>query len=383
MTCSPVNSDILVIGAGPAGLAAAGCLVQLGLWPRVIDQAEHLASSWRNHYERLHLHTVKSHSALPGMPFPKDYPRYVPRQAMVDYMVAYAERYKITPDPGQQVVAVTPAAGGWQTVTQTGRCYVSGAVVVATGANSVPIMPAFANQAQFTGHIMHSCAYRNALPFSGQRVLVVGMGNTGAEIALDLAEHGAQAHLSVRSPLNIVYRDVLGRPTQLTAIALARLPTGWGDRLSCVLRDLTVGDLSRWGIRTSPMSPLRQLREHGKTPVIDIGTLARIKRGEIKVHVGIDAFTEKGVRFADGSEGDFDAVIMATGYEARVAQLFPDTPLTVDANGMPTDVIGRGALEGVYFVGFDIRAPGGLLRTIGVQAQSVADEIGRKRRMMS
>ncbi|MDB5774846.1 MAG: binding domain protein [Herbaspirillum sp.] len=245
--------------------------MQLGLWPRVIDQAEHLASSWRNHYERLHLHTVKSHSALPGMPFPKDYPRYVPRQAMVDYMVAYAERYKITPDPGQQVVAVTPAAGGWQTVTQTGRCYVSGAVVVATGANSVPIMPAFANQAQFTGHIMHSCAYRNALPFSGQRVLVVGMGNTGAEIALDLAEHGAQAHLSVRSPLNIVYRDVLGRPTQLT----------------------------------------------------------------------------------------------------------------VDANGMPTDVIGRGALEGVYFVGFDIRAPGGLLRTIGIQAQSVADEIGRKRRLTS
>jgi cation diffusion facilitator CzcD-associated flavoprotein CzcO len=378
-----MNSDILVIGAGPAGLAAAGCLVQLGLRPRVIDQAGDVASSWRTHYERLHLHTVKTHSALPGMAFPKDYPRYVPRQALVDYMVAYAERHRIVPDLGQQVVAITPVAGRWQTTTQTGRCYVSDAVIVAIGANRLPIVPTFANQEQFRGRMLHSCSYRNAIPFNGQRVLVVGMGNTGAEIALDLAEHGVQVHLSVRSPLNIVYRDVLGRPTQLTAIALSRLPTNWGDWVSRVLRDLTVGDLSRWGIRTSPLSPLRQLREHGKTPVIDIGTLACIKRGEIKVQVGIDAFTGKGVRFADGSESDFDAVIMATGYEAQVKQLFPDTPLAVDANGMPTDVIGSGALEGMYFVGFDIRAPGGLLRTIGIQAQLIADEISRKQPIAS
>jgi cation diffusion facilitator CzcD-associated flavoprotein CzcO len=280
-------------------------------------------------------------------------------------------------------VAITPVAGRWQTTTQTGRCYVSDAVVVAIGANRLPIVPTFANQEQFMGRMLHSCSYRNAIPFNGQRVLVVGMGNTGAEIALDLAEHGVQVHLSVRSPLNIVYRDVLGRPTQLTAIALSRLPTNWGDWVSRVLRDLTVGDLSRWGIRTSPLSPLRQLREHGKTPVIDIGTLACIKRGEIKVQVGIDAFTGKGVRFADGRESDFDAVIMATGYEAQVKQLFPDTPPAVDPNGMPTEVIGSGALEGVYFVGFDIRAPGGLLRTIGIQAQLIADEISRKQPIAS
>ena len=92
---------------------------------------------------------------------------------------------------------------------------------------------------------MHSRDYRNAAPFAGRRVLVVGMGNTGAEIALDLAEQGVAVALSVRSPVNIVYRDVLGRPTQQTSLALARLPTALGDALARWLCDVTVGDIGR------------------------------------------------------------------------------------------------------------------------------------------
>jgi cation diffusion facilitator CzcD-associated flavoprotein CzcO len=374
-----LTTDILVIGAGPAGLAVAGCLVQRGLRPQVIEKAVQVAASWRAHYDRLHLHTVKSLSALPGLPFPDDYPRYVPRQALVDYLAAYAEHHGIAPHLGEEAVAVTPVAGGWQTTTATGRCFFSSAVVVATGANCQPRMPAFAGQAQYQGRVVHSRAYRNALPFAGQHVLVVGMGNTGAEIALDLAEHGVHTAISVRSPLNIVHRDVLGRPTQLTSIALAKLPAAWGDAIARVLRDLTVGDLSRYGIRTSAESPLHQLRVHGKTPVIDVGTLARIKSGEIAVHPGIERFTQHGACFADGTEGTFDAVILATGYEARVEKLFPGSEVAIDPNGMPIDVVGQGALAGVYFVGFDIRQPGGLLRAIGAQAQQVAEVISRMR----
>ena len=370
-----MNTDVLVIGAGPAGLAVAACLVQCGLQPQVIDKAEQVAASWRAHYERLHLHTVKKLSALPGVPFPDGTPRYVPRQALVDYLAAYAERHHIAPHLGEEAVAITPAAGRWQTTTQTGRRYESSAVVLATGANCQPRVPGFARQAQYRGQVLHSRAYRNAAPFAGQWVLVVGMGNTGAEIALDLVEHGVQAALSVRSPLNIVHRDVLGRPTQLTSIALAKLPAAWGDAAASVLRDLTVGDLGRWGLQTSKVSPLRQLRQHGKTPVIDVGTLARIKRGEIKVHPGIENFTAEGVRFADGTEQAFDAVILATGYEPMVQRLFPQSKVAVDNNGMPLDVIGQGALAGVCFVGFDNRQAGGVLRTIGRQAARVADEL--------
>ena len=250
-------------------------------------------------------------------------------------------------------------------------------MVVATGANRRPNRPTFANEESFRGRIVHSGAYRNAAPFAGQRVLVVGMGNTGAEIALDLAEHGVRTAISMRSPVNIVHRDVLGNPTQRTSIALSRLPRPWGDAIARVLRDLTVGNLSRYGIKTSTVSPLKQLREFGKTPVIDIGTLARIKSGDISVHPGVERFTAQGVRFAGGEELPFDAVILATGYRAGIEKLFPELALALDRNGMPVDVIGEGELAGVFFVGFDLKQPGGLLRAIGQQAQRVADVVVR------
>ena len=373
------NLDILIIGAGPAGLAVAGCLVQRGLRPVLIEKAGQVGASWRAHYERLHLHTVKALSALPGLPFPREAPRYVSRQGVVDYLAAYARQHNIAPLFGEAALAITPAEGGWLTRSVSGREFVSRHVVVATGANNAPNFPAIAGQAQFPGRVLHSRDYRNAAPFAGQRVLVVGMGNTGAEIALDLAEHGVRASLSVRSPINLVLRDVLGRPTQVSSIMLSKLPTAWGDALATWLRNLTVGNLSRWGLRTADVSPLRQLREHGKTPVIDVGTLARIKTGEIVVHPGIDAMTPEGVRFVDSSEHRFDSAILATGYDARVDQLFPGAKPAFDATGLPLDVAGRGPFSGVYFVGFDIRQPGGLLRAIAAQAEQVAQAIAASR----
>ncbi|MFZ2653022.1 MAG: NAD(P)/FAD-dependent oxidoreductase [Burkholderiaceae bacterium] len=368
-------ADILIIGAGPAGLAVAGCLAQRGLRPLVIERCGQVAASWHAHYERLHLHTVKALSALPGMAFAEDAPRYVSRQGVVDYLSRYAQQHAVTPLFGEEAIAITPCATGWQTGTAAGRRFVSRTVVLASGANRVPRVPVIAGQALYRGQVMHSQAYRNAAPFAGQRVLVVGMGNTGAEIALDLAEHGVRTALSVRSALNLVRRDVLGRPTQVSSIMLSKLPTAWGDQAATWLRDLTVGDLSRWGLQTAAISPLRQLREQGKTPVIDVGTLSRIQRGEILVHPGIENLTRTGVRFVSGSEHDFDCLILATGYQAQVEKLFPGPKPALDSNGMPLSVAGEGALRGAYFVGFDIRQPGGLLRTIAAQARQVAQAI--------
>jgi cation diffusion facilitator CzcD-associated flavoprotein CzcO len=206
-------------------------------------------------------------------------------------------------------------------------------------------------------------------------VLVVGIGNSGAEIALDLAQHGVSVALSVRSPQNIVYRDVLGVPVQLTAMLLSRLPPAWGDTVSSVMRDMTVGDLRRWGILTSALSPMRQVREYGRSPLLDIGTVACIRRGEIGVHAGIARFLPHGLVFADGSEAAFDAVIFATGYQPQLEQLFPDHPLTLDVDGLPSQDIGAGTHAGLYFVGFDTHSPRGMLHRIAQQAQHVASVI--------
>ena len=374
-----MDCEVLVVGAGPAGLAVAATLKSKGRRPLVIEKSTQVGASWRNHYRRLHLHTVKALSALPGLPFPDEAPRYMPRQGVVDYLAAYAARVGIEPCFGEEAVAIVrDPSGRWHTSTRSGRTFVSDTVVIASGANNHPFAPTIEGEERFGrgGRIVHSRDYRDAMPFAGKRVLVVGMGNTGAEIALDLAEHGVAVALSVRSPVNIVHRDVLGRPTQQTSIMLARLPTPIGDALARLLCDVTVGDIGRYGLPRSRVSPLRQLREEGRTPVIDVGTLARIKSGQIAVFPGIRRLVAGGVEFVDGRSAKFDAIVLATGYRAGVAALFPGCTVPVDDSGLPTQLAGTGALDGVFFVGFDVRQAGGLLRTIAAQALSVAERIG-------
>lgn len=374
-----MDTDVLVIGAGPAGLAVAATMKGKGRRPLVIEKATQVGASWRNHYTRLHLHTVKSLSALPGLPFPDALPRYVPRQGVVDYLAAYAAHAGIEPCFGEEATAIVrDERGRWRVATRSGQTFLANAVVVTTGANQQPVRPEIEGDERFgeAGRILHSRDYRDAAPFAGQRVLVVGMGNTGAEIALDLAEHGVGVALSVRSPVNIVHRDVLGRPTQQTSILLSRLPTALGDALARILCDVTVGDIGRYGLQRSRISPLRQLRELGRTPVIDVGTLARIRSGEIEVHAGIRRLVPGGAEFVDGRTAKFDAIILATGYRAGVAALFPASTVPVDDSGLPTQLAGTGGLEGIYFVGFDVRQPGGLLRAIAAQAGAVAERVG-------
>jgi len=165
----------LVVGAGPAGLAVGQALRERGLRCLILERGHTVAPAWHRHYERLHLHTSKRFSSLPGMPFPDHVPTYPSRRQVIEYLQAYAERFDLSPRFG---------------VT----------VVLATGLNTVPAL--------------HSSRYVNGARWAGRRALVVGAGNSGAEIALDLAEHGARAELSVRGRLHVTLRDTLGLPTR-------------------------------------------------------------------------------------------------------------------------------------------------------------------------
>jgi indole-3-pyruvate monooxygenase len=365
---------VVIVGAGPAGLATAGCLRQRNVEALVLEAGPSLAHSWRNHYDRLHLHTVKQQSHLPGLSFPKQAPRYVSRADFVTYLETYAAHFSIAPRTGEAVRRVGAADGGF--VVESARAvYRARAVVVATGYSRVPNPERLLEQERFLGPVLHSSSYRNGDAFAGQRVLVVGAGNTGAEIALDLAERGAKPTLAVRAPVNVVPRDLLGMAIQLTSIRLRNAPLKLADGIGRLASRLAFGNLARLGLPRPAMGPISAIKLRQRIPLIDVGTIAAIKRGEIAVKPGVARLTETGAVFADGSVAELDAVVLATGFRAALED-FVAIPGVLDDRGAPRDWRAGGSCPNLFFVGYEI-VPTGHLREIAIRAEAVAAEIAR------
>jgi cation diffusion facilitator CzcD-associated flavoprotein CzcO len=258
--CQP---ETLIIGAGPAGLAAAACLKKRGASFVIVERANKVGSSWRYHYDRLHLHTVKNHSALPYLDFPAETPRYPSRDQTIAYLERYANHFGLIPRFEEEVASVTACDKGWITTTKD-RVYRSKQVIVATGYNAIPHVPTWPGQERFPGRILHTSEYRNGKPFCGQRVLVIGFGNSGGEIAMDLHEHGAHVTMSVRGAVNVIPREILHLSIVTVSIALSRLPARVADALAAPFLRLTIGDLSSWDSARPPPALLPRSREaHG------------------------------------------------------------------------------------------------------------------------
>ncbi|MFK7980324.1 MAG: flavin-containing monooxygenase [Saprospiraceae bacterium] len=365
----------LIIGAGPAGMGIAGRLRKMGIDFEMVEQSQNVGNAWHHHYDRLHLHTVKQLSNLPHLPFPEDYPLYVPREKLVAYFDQYAQHFKLKPHFGQTVDTVKKVGKEWTTTTKEGKKIKSKNVIVATGVNRVPNIPSWPGQEQFQGTIIHAKAYKNATPFKDKKVLVVGMGNTGAELALDLSEQDCDTYISVRGPVSIVPRDLNGRPVQLTSIQLAKIPFGIGDWLGNFIRGIYLGDLKKYGLNAPKLSPVQQLKKTGKTPVVDIGTVHQIKAGKIKVMPEMESFDASGVIFKNGERKALDAVILATGYKAKVNDFIADTTGLLNQDKLPKQAIFDGKNKGLYFIGFDNYKLGGILGIIRTESELIANHI--------
>jgi cation diffusion facilitator CzcD-associated flavoprotein CzcO len=362
------TTQVVVIGAGPSGLAVGACLQRQRIDFVILEKEHQVGSSWRRHYERLHLHTIKSRSSLPFRSFDRNYPRYVPRALVVRYLEDYAASFNLTPHFGENVHAVRKQGKAWL-IESTSKAFKAPNLVVASGLNAEPVIPDFLGAERFRGQILHGGAYVNATPFAGQRVLVVGMGNTGAEIALDLCENGAETTISIRGGVHIVPRDLFGLPIQVVAtVATQLLPLRINDALFPVILDFALGNLSKHGIRRPRQGILEQVVKSGKIPVLDVGTAKLIRDGQIKVMRGIAAISEDGAIFEGGEQRRFEAIIFATGYRPGYQNfLHPG-----DSRGA------EGTDPTIYFVGF--RNPvTGLLWEISVEAQSVAHDIAQQR----
>lgn len=244
---APVRCDVAIIGAGASGIATAIHLKRRGVDAVLFDEERRVGESWRRHYDRLRLHTLPRLSAMPGHPIPRSFGPWVAARDYAAYLQDVASRESLRIVPNTSVQALQKAGDGWVLSTIAGDC-IARRVVIATGMNRSPRLPPWTRQELFAGSVLHSSRYRNAEPFKNARVVVVGVGNSGSEIACDLAEGGAaEVYLSVRNAPNIMPKTFAGVPVQVMGIGFRSFPAPLMDRVSKVLQRLAHGDLSRWG----------------------------------------------------------------------------------------------------------------------------------------
>lgn len=368
----------VVIGAGPGGLAVAAALQQRGETVTVVDKAAAVGSSWRGHYDRLHLHTPRELSGLPGYPIPRRFGRWVSRDDVVRYLELYAAHHRLDVRTGVEVTDLAQQHGGWTLTTADGASLDAENVVVATGYNNTPAMPTWPGTESFTGEIIHASAYRNGEPWRGRGVLVVGIGNTGAEIATDLGEHGAgPVWIGVRTPPYILVRDRGPMTANLLGIMVRHLPVRVVDRLQDRMLRLETPDLSAHGL-SRPSGGLYSKVLAGTIPVQDVGIVGSIQSGSVVPVKSPARFEGDEVMLTDGSRLRPDAVVVAAGYRQNLEPLVGDLGV-LDARGLPRSHGAEPALPGLYFTGFT-NPISGMFRELRIDATRIARAIRPNRR---
>ena len=359
-----------ILGAGASGLAAGAAMKRRGLAPMILERDERIGGIWARRYDRLHLHTARALSGLPYHSLPRHLPRYVPKDDYALYLEEYALHHRLQVVLDRKIDKIRPDddGPGW-TLEMYGGDLRARVVVVATGKHSIPRLPSWAGTGTFRGTIEHSADYRSGEPYAGMSVLVVGIGNSGGEIAADLVESGAsRVAIAIRRSPAITSREILGIPVQMMGILLAPFPPKLVDRLGAALRRFSNGDLSVYGIGPEAWGPFTARRP----PVIDVGFLKQLKRGKIDVLPDPTRLTERGVVFANGRTEEFDAIVAATGFTSGLDELL-DAPDALDERAYPRS---SDPLPGLFFIGFN-ETPRGALFEANRDSRRLAREVER------
>ncbi|XP_010244331.1 PREDICTED: indole-3-pyruvate monooxygenase YUCCA2-like [Nelumbo nucifera] len=369
----------VIVGGGPSGLAVAACLKEKGVPSLILEREDCLGSLWKlRSYDRLTLHIPKHLCELPNMAFPPEYPVFPTRRQFISYLDAYAECFSIMPRFGQEVkwAEYDSTMELWRVRTHDSE-FLCRWLIVATGENAEPVLPEIAGLSTYQGRLLHTSSYANGAEFKGEKVLVVGCGNSGMEISLDLCENGSQTSIVVRDKLHVLPKEMLGISTFGLSMSLLNwLPINLVDRFLLLCSWFILGDTQKVGITRPKIGPIEMKMTTGKTPILDVGTLAKIRSGEIKVLPAIYRFTTRGAEFVDGRVLEFDSIILATGYRSNVPSWLKEGEFFNSQDGYPNRPFPHGwkGKNGLYSVGFTKR---GLLGA-SMDAQRVAEDIAQQ-----
>jgi putative flavoprotein involved in K+ transport len=338
-------TDAVVIGGGQSGLAAARALQVRGISPVVLEAGDRAAGSWPCYYDSLKAFSPAGFNAMPGMPFPGDPDRYPARDEVAGYLESYAAALDVEIRTGTRVVTVGREDGGFVVVTADGRRLRAAGIVAASGSFSTPHRPALPGQESFTGELTHVADYRNPAPYAGQRVIVVGAGDSAAQVANELAPV-ARVTLATRHPLHFIPQRIGGKDVHywLRETGFDSLPAEWLNKIT------------------------------GGSMITDsVGLGQTLADGLLDVRPMFTRLDGDHVVWAYGERERVDAVILATGYRPSLGYLRDLGAL--DPGGAPLHTGGISTTHlGLVYLGLEHQRSfaSNTLRGVSADASAVA-----------
>ncbi|MGW4350508.1 flavin-containing monooxygenase [Nocardia sp. NPDC004582] len=306
---------ICIIGAGPAGLSAARALKRLGIPYEQFERHSDVGGIWDLNnpgtpmYESAHFISSRKTSGFFDFPMPEDYPDYPGNRQILEYTRSFAAAYGLREAIRFDcaVTGVEQDGGDWLVTLDDGTVHRYRAVICATGVTWSPRLPV--HPGAFDGEVRHSSTFRSALEFRGRRVLIVGLGNSGADIACDAAANAEAAFVSVRRGYHVIPKHIFGIPSDELAEGGPQVPL-WLERpfFQALLR-LIQGDLRKYGL---PKPDHKLFESH---PLLNSQLVHYLQHGDVAIRPDIAALDGARVRFADGSSEDIDLILYATGYD--------------------------------------------------------------------
>lgn len=314
-----------VVGAGPHGLSALKALLQTGIDADGFERESDVGGNWNfgaensRVYESTHLISSKPFTQFPDFPMPDAYPDYPSHRQVKEYFGRYADHFGLRRRIafGTDVVRAVPVdAGSHWDVTVRDRAsgaettYRYAGLVVGNGHNWNPKVPEYAGLDQFAGEVIHSAQYKGAAVLRGKRVLVVGAGNTGCDVAVESAQNAVHTFHSTRRGYYYNPKFALGRPSDQVADSMLalKLPLPVRRFMFGTTLKLVVGDLTKFGLQ----KPDHKFFE--THPIVNQQLVYYVGHGDITPKRDIDHFDAAGAVFADGSRADVDLVVFCTGY---------------------------------------------------------------------
>jgi cation diffusion facilitator CzcD-associated flavoprotein CzcO len=368
------SPDAVVIGAGPAGLAVARQLDHRhGIKALVLDRAAAPAISWRTRYDNFRLNTTGFLSHLPGQRIPVTAGRWPTREDMVRYFDRYVQRQNIAIMLGCEVRHIERVGGCWRLDTSSGEIRTP-AVVLATGNYSAPTIPGWPGLSSFNGEIVHSGDFTNAWPYRGRDVLVVGAGNSAADIAVQLANGGARRiWLAVRTPPHLVRRAIGPFPSDIFLELFSRVPARVVDPLIARLNRLMWGDLSAYGFGRPTLGLKATVEKRGRIPTLADELIDVVRAGRVQVVGAVQAVESGGVILTDGGSVAPQVIVAATGFGTELDGLVGHLGV-LDEHGNPQGGFASHVGDGMFAIGYGI-PPNGPLRAIRIRATPLAREV--------